>query len=193
MANTMREEVPDSPAGPCTMLGRLGTPAVAEHNAVPAWAALFKQTPLSVREREVFRHRMAHLVGCQYCAGLRSAALTVSETDDAVPPELYENIFVANWPGYTQRERLIIELIERFADDHESLRDDEEFWARMHESFSESEIVDVCYHMVGPQLGRVLMAKVLLGYSELCEVQPEGPAAAAQRRAQLELAAVGGA
>jgi hypothetical protein len=48
--------------------------------------------------------------------------------------------------------------------------------------------------MIGPQLGRVLMAKVLLGYSELCEVQPEGAAATAQRRAQLELAeSAGGA
>ena len=86
------------------------------------------------------------------------------------------------------RERLIIELIERFAEDHESLRDDDAFWAAVHENFSETEIVDVCYHMIGPQLGRVLMAKVLLGYSELCEVQPEGTATAAHRLAQLELA-----
>jgi alkylhydroperoxidase family enzyme len=187
MAKTMRVEVPDSPAGPFTMLGRLGTPCVADHNAVPVWAGLFKETTLSVREREAFRHRMAHLVGCEYCAGLRSAALTVSQTDDAVPEEFYDNIFNLEWEGYTQRERLIVETIERFAEDHESLRDDDDFWARMHESFSETEIVDVCYHMVGPQLGRVLMAKVLLGYSELCEVQPESAARAAQRLAQLEL------
>jgi hypothetical protein len=188
MANTMRVDVPDSPAGPFTMLGKLGTPCVADHNAVPVWAALFKQTSLSVREREAFRHRMAHLVGCEYCAGLRSAALTVSATDDSVPDEFYENIFNTDWDGYSQRERLIIEVIERFASDHEELRDDDEFWARMHASFNETEIVDVCYHMVGPQLGRVLMAKVLLGYSELCEVQPEGAATAAQRSAQLAMA-----
>ena len=185
---TMRVDVPESPAGPFTMLGKLGTPAAAEHNAVPAWAALYRQTSLNVREREVFRHRMAHLVGCEYCSGLRSVALMVSDTDDAVPDEVYEHIFAPSWSGYTERERLIIEVIERFAEDHENLRDDDQFWARMGENFSETEIVDLCYHMVGPQLGRVLMAKVLLGYTEFCEVQPAGAGGAAKRDAQLTLA-----
>lgn len=183
----LRVEVPDSPAGPFTMLGKLGTPAVAEHNSVPVWAALYRQTPLSVREREIFRHRMAHLVGCEYCSGLRSSALMVSDSDETLPDEFYEHVFDTSWPGYTERERLIVEAIEGFADDHEALRDDDAFWQRMHENFSEGEIVDLCYHMIGPQLGRVLMAKVLLGFTEFCEVQPLGAATTQKREAQIEL------
>jgi hypothetical protein len=37
----------------------------------------------------------------------------------------------------------------------------------------------VWYYMLSPQLGRVLMGKVLLGYSEFCEVQPATLARAA--------------
>lgn len=185
---TQRVQIPDSPVGPFTTLGKLGTPACAEHNSVAVWASLYKETTLSVREREAFRHRMAHLVGCEYCSGLRSGALMVDQTDDSVPDEFYENIFNTSWTGYSERERLVIELIERFVEDTDSLRDDEEFWKRMHESFTETEIVDLSYHMIGPQAGRVLMAKVVLGFSEICEVVPESADTAEKRRAQLDLA-----
>jgi hypothetical protein len=189
----MRVDVPDSPAGPFTELGRLGSPACVAHNSVPVWAALFKQTSLSTREREAFRHRLAHLVGCEYCSGLRSSALTVDDSDGSVPAEFYDQIFNSSWSGYSERERLIIEVIERFADDHEELRDDEAFWQRMHAAFTEDEIVDVCYHMVGPQMGRVIAAKVVLGFSEICEVVPASPEAQARREAQLRTAQQTGA
>lgn len=175
---TYRVEIDDTIEGPIRTLGRLGTPQIADHNDVGAWARLFAKTPLSVREREVFRHRMAHYVGCAWCANLRSSSLVANpETGGAqdaprepgLPDEFYDNIFDSEWDGYTERERIIIELVERFAEDHEALRDDNAFWGRVHENFSEDEIVDVCYHMIGPQLGRALMAKVILGYSELCE------------------------
>jgi alkylhydroperoxidase family enzyme len=185
---TLRVDAPDNPAGQFNVLARLGTPAVAEHNAVPVWAELYKRTGLSTREREAFRHRMVHIAGSLYGASMRSAALMVSDTDDPIPDEFYDNIFNSGWSGYSERERLIIEVVERFVEDHEALRDDAEFWARMHAQFTEDEIVDLCYHMVGPQSGRVLMAKVLLGYSEIHEVVPPSADITKMRNAQLELA-----
>jgi alkylhydroperoxidase family enzyme len=168
----MRVEVPETELGPFRTITKMGTPEVAAHNDVAVWAALFKKTSLSVREREVFRHRMAHLVGCEWCSSLWSGSLLVDERDEAIPDGVYTNIFDMSWEGYTPRERLIVTLIERFAEDHEALRDDDAFWEEMLTHFSETEVVDICYHMTGPQLGRVQMAKVLLGYKELCEVQP---------------------
>ena len=168
----VRVHVPETELGPFRTITKMGTPEVARHNDVAVWAGLYQQTTLTVREREAFRHRMAHLVGCEWCSALWSGSLMVSEQDEAIPDEFYANIFDMSWSGYTPRERLIVQVIERFAADHEQLRDDDAFWDEMHQHFSETEIVDVCYHMTGPQLGRVLMAKVLLGYKELCEVQP---------------------
>jgi alkylhydroperoxidase family enzyme len=155
---------------PIMALARMGTPVVAAHNDTAAWSRAYAETTLTSREREAWRQRLAHFEGCEYCATLRSGSHLVIDED--VPEAFYDNIFNPAWSGYTSRERLIITLIERFADDHEALRDDDAFWAEMHAHFTETEIVDLAYHMIGPQLGRALMAKVLLGFTEFCEVRP---------------------
>jgi alkylhydroperoxidase family enzyme len=160
----------DESIAPINALAKLGTPALAAHNATKAWAAAYAGSTLTPREREAWRQRLAHFEGCEYCATIRSSSHQVA--DLGVPEEFYDNIFNVDWDGYTERERLIIRLIERFADDHEALRDDDAFWGEMHANFSDTEIVDLCYHMIGPQLMRALMAKVLLGFTEFCEVRP---------------------
>jgi alkylhydroperoxidase family enzyme len=160
----------DESIAPINALAKLGTPALAAHNDTKAWAAAYATSTLTPREREAWRQRLAHYEGCEFCATIRTSSHQVAGQD--VPEAFYDNIFNSDWEGYTQRERLIIETIERFAEDHESLRDDDDFWARMHESFSETEIVDLCYHMIGPQLMRALMAKAMLGFTEFCEVRP---------------------
>jgi hypothetical protein len=154
-----------------------GTPTLAAYCNPWSWQSYWDQSPVTARERELWRVRLAHLAGIRRGASLRWDDLVGLATPGygpagAMGEELYEHIFESDWPGYTQRESLILTLIERFAHDHESLRDDDAFWARMHENFSETEIVDLCYHMIGPQFGRILMAKVLLGNSELLEAQP---------------------
>lgn len=179
-----RVDISPTAEGPIRTLGRMGTSQIAAHNDVGTWARLFEQTSFTPRERDAFRHRMAHMIGCTWCANLRSGSLLVdSETGGSqesprahgIPDEFYDNIFDSSWDGYSERERIIIRLVEKFAEDNESLRDDDAFWQDVHDNFTEDEIVDICYHMIGPQLGRALMAKVLLGYQELCEVVP-GPA-----------------
>jgi hypothetical protein len=149
-----------------------GTPALAAHCNPWSWQEYWSRSTISARERELWRVRLAHLAGIRRGAGLRWDDLVAMATPGYQPrgamgEELYAHIFEPEWPGYSRRERLILILIERFAEDHEALRDDDAFWTQMHECFSETEIVDLCYHMIGPQLGRVLMAKVLLGYDSL--------------------------
>lgn len=163
---------------PINALMAMGTPALAAHNNTRAWSEVYAYSTFSDREREAWRQRLAHFEGCEHCATIREGSNLVQDKSE-VSSEFYDNIFNASWEGYTIRESLLIELIERFALDHEGLRDDDDFWRRMHENFTETEIVDACYHMIGPQLGRALMAKVLLGFAEFCEVRPPRTAAEA--------------
>lgn len=157
-------------AVPITALMSMGTPSLAAHNNTKAWSAAYAHSTFTSREREAWRQRLAHFEGCQACATIREDSHLVADKSE-VSDAFYDNIFNLEWDGYTTRESLLIELIERFAADHENLRDDDEFWSRMHANFTETEIVDATYHMIGPQLGRALMAKVLLGFAEFCEVQ----------------------
>ncbi len=71
--------------------------------------------------------------------------------------ELYSH--VAEWQtyeGYTDAERLAIEYTEKFATDHKKL--DDAFFARMHEHFSDEEILEISV-CVGNWLmmGRIVM------------------------------------
>lgn len=160
----------DQDLAPINALAKLGTPALAAHNNTKEWSRVYAESTITPREREAWRQRLAHFEGCEWCATVRANSHLVAGED--MPEGFYDNIFDPSWSGYTERESLIIQLIERFADDHESLRDDDAFWAEMHAHFSDTEIVDLSYHMIGPQLGRALMAKVLLGFTEFCEVRP---------------------
>jgi alkylhydroperoxidase family enzyme len=61
------------------------------------------------------------------------------------------------WPGYSEQERLAAEFAHRFATEHTALRDDEDFWSRCNEQFSEELLADLalsCALWVG--MGRVL-------------------------------------
>ncbi len=71
--------------------------------------------------------------------------------------ELYSH--VAEWQTYevyTDAERLAIEYTEKFATDHKKL--DDAFFARMHEHFSDAEILEISV-CVGNWLmmGRIVM------------------------------------
>jgi alkylhydroperoxidase family enzyme len=168
---------------PIVALRDMGTPAVAQHNHTGAWSRAYAHSTITVREREAWRQRLAHFEGCEHCATIRNGTGLRTEADEEIPDEFYDHIFDYAWSGYSPRESLIIQLIERFAEDHEALRDDDEFWVAMHDSFSETEIIDLCIHMIGPQLGRALMAKALLGFTEFCEVRPAIAGAARETRA----------
>ena len=70
--------------------------------------------------------------------------------------ELYEHVRTAHTTdGFTDRERLAVEVAERFAIDHRAMDDD--VFERLREHFSDTEILELivtCGFCVG--LGRVL-------------------------------------
>ena len=61
------------------------------------------------------------------------------------------------WPGYTKQERIAAEFAQRFASEHTGLRDDEDFWARCSEQFTDELLTDLalsCAMWLG--MGRML-------------------------------------
>jgi alkylhydroperoxidase family enzyme len=100
--------------------------------------AVYEESIIPVRERELARMRIAQINDCAICQQWRKttgAAEVVSEAD-------YEN--VAEWrtfDGYSERERLAIEYAERFALDHRNI--DDAFFTRMHSAYTDAEILDL--------------------------------------------------
>jgi len=84
-----------------------------------------------------------------------------------VAAELYENVAAyATYPGYAPRQRLAIEYAERFADEPATM--DDAFFARLRESFSDNEILDLTLCVaVFLGLGRSL---AVLGVDQSCAI-----------------------
>lgn len=123
--------------------------------------AIYEQSIVPVRERELARMRIAQINGCMICQQWRKTpggAEAMTEDDYAG---------VEHWrthDGYTDRERLAIEYAERFALDHDNLDDD--FWARMRDAYSDADVLDITVCIGGwIALGRTLH---VLGIDEYC-------------------------
>jgi AhpD family alkylhydroperoxidase len=100
--------------------------------------AIYTKSSLPARLRECARMRIAQINQCQMCLGVRFDSLTAEGIDS----EMYDHVAeYATWPGYSEPERLAIELAERFSLDHLSL--DDAFWQRMHAAFSDEEILEL--------------------------------------------------
>ena len=133
--------------------------------AVSSAAAKFSNTvyyssSLSPREFEVVRMRIAQINACRVCQSFRAARDVVDRFDaDSVPEELYEHVGDPSWSGFSERERLAMEFTERFALDHLSMDGDADFWRKLHEHFSDDELVDLACcagaHLVNGRINRV--------------------------------------
>lgn len=100
--------------------------------------AVYNHSELPLRVREIARMRIAEDNQCQVCRHTREADATAEGADE----DFYTNVLEwRTWPGYSERERVAAEFAERFAQDHHGLRDDELFWARVHEHFTDGELV----------------------------------------------------
>ena len=128
--------------------------------------AVYEQSILPVREREVARMRIAQINDCAICQQWRKTAGTA----EAMTEDDFAN--VGDWrtyPGYSERERLAVEYAERFALDHTNLDDD--FFVRLHAVYTDAEILDltVC---IGAwlALGRTMN---VLGIDESCRIHPQ--------------------
>jgi alkylhydroperoxidase family enzyme len=107
--------------------------------------AVYEHTSLPIREAEAARMRVAQINGCLACqAGRIPRDRPRAGRDQELPEAFYADI--AEWRtagGFTVRERLAIEFAERTAIDHESLAEDDAFWAELHARFRDDELVDL--------------------------------------------------
>lgn len=118
-----------------------------------SWA-VYTSNRLPMRTRELARAVIAHHNECTVCINTRDADGPAAGVDE----ELYEHAPQwRTWPGYSEQERLAAEFAYRFATEHTTLRNDEGFWKKCSEYFSEELLVDLalsCALWVG--MGRVL-------------------------------------
>ena len=125
--------------------------------------AIYDQSIVPVRERELARVRIAQINGCAICLTWRKtagAAEVMTEADYA---------HVAEWathPDYSERERLAIEYAEKFSLAHDQLDDD--FYARLRAAYSDPEVLDLTVCIGGWLfLGRTLH---VLGIDDTCRI-----------------------
>jgi alkylhydroperoxidase family enzyme len=112
---------------------RIGVPAAKFS------AAVYEHTTLSLREFETARIRIAQVNHCMFCLDWRT-----ERDGERVDESLYDE--VADWrgaEGLSVRERLAAEYAERFAADHLSLDDDDDFWATMKSAYTDEEIIEL--------------------------------------------------
>ncbi|OBB15154.1 carboxymuconolactone decarboxylase [Mycobacteriaceae bacterium 1482268.1] len=116
--------------------------------------AVYTKNRLPMRVRELARMVIALDNECVVCQNTRDSEGIAAGVDD----DLYDHAAEwRTWPGYSAQERIAAEFAERFATDHTGLRDDEDFWARAGEHFSDELMADLtlsCAMWLG--MGRML-------------------------------------
>ena len=116
--------------------------------------AVYNRNRLPFRVREIARMAVAEANECAVCLGTRDR----SGADAGIDEHFYDHVLEwESWPGYSAKERTAAEFAHRFATDHTALRDDEDFWARCHEHFTDEILTDLalsCALWLGT--GRVL-------------------------------------
>ena len=116
--------------------------------------AVYNRNRLPMRTRELARTVIAHANECTVCLNTRDGDGPAAGVDE----ELYDHASEwRSWPGYSEQERLAAEFAHRFATEHTVLRDDEDFWSRCREHFSDELLADLalsCALWIG--MGRVL-------------------------------------
>lgn len=119
--------------------------------------AAYQNCLLSMRELEGARYRTALINGCVVCKnarGMDSAEYLKSTGGDIgkspfargpVPTQEFYDA-VPHWqtsPLFSARERIAIEMAERMGERPHSMEGDEAFWNRVHQHFSDEEIVSM--------------------------------------------------
>ena len=99
------------------------------------------------------------------CINTRDADGPAAGVDD----DLYQHALEwRTWSGFTEQERLAAEFAHRFATDHTDLRDDDAFWQRCREQFTDELLADLalsCAMWVG--MGRMLRT---LDIGQACQI-----------------------
>lgn len=153
--------VKDTPTGWLDAAAGLGKPLKELMNAV------YSESHLSLRERELARMRIAMTNECLVCQNTR-----VAEGLDAA---FYDRVLEwESFSDYSERERLAAEFAERFALRHVEMSEDQDFWTRLKAQFTEEEILELtisCVMWLGT--GRALKA---LDIAQSCSITLPGNA-----------------
>ncbi|MDZ4828333.1 MAG: carboxymuconolactone decarboxylase family protein [Actinomycetota bacterium] len=156
---TPRIDIPDGPGDPEVRVWALRPEMGMGAGALSH--AIYDQSIVPVRERELARMRIAQINGCLICRQWRKtkgAADALTEADYSHVEEW------ATYAGYDERDRLAVEYAERFALDHQNL--DDAFWTRMKAAYSDAEILDLTVCIGGwIGMGRTLQ---VLGIDSYC-------------------------
>ncbi|CAJ1498148.1 carboxymuconolactone decarboxylase family protein [[Mycobacterium] kokjensenii] len=116
--------------------------------------AVYNKGRLPMRTRELARMVIAYDNECAVCVNTRDADGPAADVGE----DLYDHVAEwRTWEGYSEQERLAAEFAHRFATEHTDLRDDEDFWSRCAEHFSDELLTDLalsCALWLG--MGRVL-------------------------------------
>lgn len=133
--------------------------------------AVYQSSLLTAREMEGARYRTAQINGCHVCQSFRSDNLRghldglggdISKSPIGRGPAPEEPFYeaVANWktsPLFSDRERIAIEMAERMGERPKSMEGDEIFWSRVHDHFTDREIVDLTLSIASwMAMGRVV-------------------------------------
>jgi alkylhydroperoxidase family enzyme len=154
-------DIPDGDAGPEVRVWALRPEMGIGAGALSH--AIYDQSIVPVRERELARMRIARINDCAICQQWRSTP----GSDGMLTEDDYSH--VEDWSTYDRystREKLAIEYAERFALDHHSL--DDAFYGRLRAAYSDAEVLDLTVCIGGwLALGRTLH---VLGIDESCRM-----------------------
>jgi alkylhydroperoxidase family enzyme len=184
-----RIDVPEGQEALEIILNHLGTPQL-----VDARKRMFRimydapETSLTPREREVMRFPMTAMMGCPICNSMRMWRDWPGFSADPIEEDLYTNAEKRNiaWPGFSPREALLLEFVDRFANAVDGINSDDAFWARLHANFTNTEIGDIIV-MSGTWLG-VGHGLKALGIGSVCALPVTDETIRRLRNAELNLA-----
>lgn len=171
-----RVTIPEGEHLPAMYMMRLGTPqlvAIRKRYLEVVYDA--PDTTLTPREREAVRILFAVRSGCPVCSGMRLGAAKQGFSDEEIPEELYQASMSLDlaWPGFTDRERLLLEFADRFERDADGINDDDAFWERINTSLTEPELADAL-NMFGIWIGTGRTLKVLGVAAGVCDLGQRG-------------------
>src|ERR1700676_3168870 len=131
-----RLEIPEGDGGDAVQLWSLRPEMGAAVNRLVS--AAYNKSILPVGVREAARMRIAQLNECTVCLAFRADSVKAK----GLTEEFYCHVGQHDeGSAFTVQERLAMEDAERFAAGHLGI--DDEFFVRLHQSFSDPEILDL--------------------------------------------------
>jgi alkylhydroperoxidase family enzyme len=166
----MRIAIPEGVNPVVYLMNEVGSPRLRA-SKLESWEAQYvNDSTLTAREREAMRTRFTYIIGCASCRAWRPAASRPGFSSEPIEEEFYEHVAeYATWPKYTRRERLLIRFVERFAHDYLDLCNDDGFWRDLRESFTDTELADICI-LAGVWDSSTKMYHLLGGVGDSCAV-----------------------